>query len=637
MPSIWDICEKTEEVKTGENNSIYYKAKLNIALKEIKVENSQKKLDLFIKIEKIKKSNFIKIYDYFDENETIYILFENEETKIKKLNEILYEEENIVKEISLKKHGGPIHKTEINKLFIKGMQSMCKILVKKGNYSGNGTGFFCKIRHPNINLGTVLLTNNHVLDSDFLKEGNIIEYEYNSNIIKNLTLTKERRFYTNKELDYTCIEIFESDNIANFFEIDENIINEDYTALKNSEIFILQYPKGDEISFSQGQILSINEKIIIHSASTEEGSSGSPIILRNNQYNYKIMGVHFGGNKDRNQNYASPLSQIIYDLKTKVNNLTFNDNFHTITSKGFFNNIIILQDGRLSACNNEGEIKIFNKNNKDIDLNMKLYENRIIEYHTQLKNSYIVACSFPIKIIKLKKKLMVFESYEIVQSISNDYQICCQKIIELDNNRFIASFANSIIYCYPNKNNKSNLYNLKPQINYIGNMSNFSMTGKTNLLKINDNEFVGSSKNNKCIQFFIGGEDDIIENKKIENINSNGYPNSMVMKDDILLVGGQQCEGIYLISLKNYELIGKSKTDILFDVFSIINLSDGNILAGIEEDKRNFSIVEYKVENNDLIEVKRKNYAHSLNIFNLIEINGSIISNSNDGTIKFWK
>ena len=268
----------------------------------------------------------------------------------------------------------------------------------------------------------------------------------------------------------------------------------------------------------------------------------------------------------------------------------------------------------MSACI-EGEIKIFNKNNKDIDLNMKLYENRTIEYHTQLKNSYIVACSFPIKIIKLKKKLMVFESYEIVQSISNDYQIRCQKIIELDNNRFIASFANSIIYCYSNKNTKNNLYDLKPQINYIGNMSNFSMTGKTNLLKINDNEFVGSSKNNKC----------------------NGYPNSMAIKDDILLVGGQQCEGIYLISLKNYELIGKAKTDILFDVFSIINLSNGNILAGIEEDKRNFSIVEYKVENNDLIEVKRKNYAHSLNIFNLIEINGTIISNSNDGTIKFWK
>ena len=54
-------------------------------------------------------------------------------------------------------------------------------------------------------MNSILLTNNHVLNSDCLKKGNIIEYEYNNNIIKCLTLTKERRVYTNKELDYTCI------------------------------------------------------------------------------------------------------------------------------------------------------------------------------------------------------------------------------------------------------------------------------------------------------------------------------------------------------------------------------------------------------------------------------------------------
>jgi len=145
MPSIWDICEKIEEVKTKESNRIYYKTKLNITLKGIKVENSQKKLDLFIRIENTKKSNFIKIYDYFYENEAINILFENEETKIKKLNEILYEEEKIVKEISLNKHGRPIHKTEINKLFIKGIQSLLKILIRANNYSGIDTGFFVKL------------------------------------------------------------------------------------------------------------------------------------------------------------------------------------------------------------------------------------------------------------------------------------------------------------------------------------------------------------------------------------------------------------------------------------------------------------------------------------------------------------
>ena len=637
MPSIWDICEKVETIKSEKDYNIYHKAKLNIAIKEIKAENPQKKLNLFIKIEEIKKSNFIKIYDYFDENETIYILLESIEEKINKLNEILYEEQNIVKEVSLKKHGGPIHKTEINKLFLKGIESMCKILVKKNNYSGNGTGFFCKLRHPNINLSSILLTNNHVLNSDSLKEGNIIEYEYNNNIIKYLTLTKERRVYTNKSLDYTCIEIFETDNISNFFEIDENVINEKYELLKNSEIFILQYPLGDEISFSQGRILSLNQEKIIHSASTESGSSGSPIILRNKQYNYKICGIHFGGDSIKEKNYACPLSSIINDLKKQVNNIEFNDNFHTIRSKDYFNNLIILQDGRLSVCRGD-EIQIFNKNNINADLSIKIkdYENRNIVYHTQLKNGLIVACNNPIIILKLKKSLFFFETYEIIQRIYNDLNTFCQKIIELDDNRFAAGYANSMICYYSNKNTKDNLYVTRGNLNFIGNLSNFCITGRVNLLKINDIEFVGSSKDNKCVQFFIGGEDDIVENKLIKNINSNGHPDSMVKHNDILLVGGQQSEGIYLISLKNYELIKKTKTD-LYDIFSIINLSNGNILSGVEEDNRNFSLIEYKIENNELIEVKKKNYAHALNIFNIIEINGIIITNSNDATIKFWK
>ena len=637
MPSIWNICEKIETVKSEKDNNIYHKAKLNVAIKEIKAENPQQKINLFIKIEEIKKSNFIKIYDYFDENETIYILFECLEDKINKLNEILYEEQNIVKEVSFKKHGGPIHITEINKLFLKGIESMCKIFIKLNKYSGNGTGFFCKLRHPKINLSSILLTNNHVLNEDFLKEGNIIEYEYNNNIINNLTLTKDRRVYTNAKLDYTCIEIFDSDNISNFFEIDENIIEENLDSLKNSEIFILQYPLGDEISFSQGRILSINQKRIIHSASTEKGSSGSPIILRNNQYNYKICGIHFGGSSAKEQNYACPLSEIINDLKKQVNNLSFNDNFHTIRPENFLFNVILLQDGRLSGCRDD-KIIIYNKNNNNIDLNIKLqdYKNKNIEYHTQLKNGYIVACNSPIIILKLQKSLFFFETYEIIQRIYNDMNTFCQKVIELDDFRFAAGYANSMICFYSNKNNKNNLYDTKSHIQFIGHLSNFCVSGKTNLLKINDIEFVGSSKDNKCVQFFIGGEDDIVDNKLIENINSNGNPDSMVKHNDILLVGGQQCEGIYLISLKKYELIGKTQTN-LFDIYSIINLTNGNMLAGVEEDNRNFALVEYKIENNELIEVKRKQYAHALNIFNIIERNGIVITNSNDGTIKFWK
>ena len=61
------------------------------------------------------------------------------------MNEILSEEQNIVKEISFKKHGGPIHKTEINKLFLKGVESMCKFFFKEINIPEMELDFFANL------------------------------------------------------------------------------------------------------------------------------------------------------------------------------------------------------------------------------------------------------------------------------------------------------------------------------------------------------------------------------------------------------------------------------------------------------------------------------------------------------------
>ena len=62
-------------------------------------------------------------------------------------------------------------------------------------------------------------------------------------------MTKERRFYTNVLLDYTCIEIFDSDNILNFFEVDEDIINEKFENLNQSEILYYNFQKGMKFLF----------------------------------------------------------------------------------------------------------------------------------------------------------------------------------------------------------------------------------------------------------------------------------------------------------------------------------------------------------------------------------------------------
>ena len=222
MQSIWNFCKQVETVENENTNYTYYKAKLDIALKEIKAQNSQEKLILFNKIEKIKRSDIIKVYDYFDENDKIFILLEDDKEKMSNFNKYIYdEEEKTIKEIAIRNHGVPIQQTEITKLFQKGTESMCKIHILKNGKSGTGTGFFCSIRHSNLNLNVVLLTNNHILDEEFLKEGNIIEYESGNEIIKQIKITKERRFFTNKDLDYTCIEIFETDKILNYFEIND--------------------------------------------------------------------------------------------------------------------------------------------------------------------------------------------------------------------------------------------------------------------------------------------------------------------------------------------------------------------------------------------------------------------------------
>ena len=151
---------------------------------------------------------------------------------------------------------------------------MCKIESETmENEKKKGSAFFCKLN--NFPIKYALFTNNHILDESNIEIGNKIKFEclkfqksffnssYNS-IKKEIEITDKRRVYTSKELDYTCIELFESDGIKDYFEIDPKIFKYDNNILKNNDIFILQFPKGNDISFSNGKIISLKDNIIIH-------------------------------------------------------------------------------------------------------------------------------------------------------------------------------------------------------------------------------------------------------------------------------------------------------------------------------------------------------------------------------------
>ena len=85
-----------------------------------------------------------------------------------------------------------------------------------------------------------------------------------------------------------------------------NINNIDYIYQK---IYIPQYPE-DKLSVSEGRIIKINDSNeLVYDASTEDGSSGSPIFLKNTK---EVIGIHKEGNTHtRKENYGTLINSII--------------------------------------------------------------------------------------------------------------------------------------------------------------------------------------------------------------------------------------------------------------------------------------------------------------------------------------
>ena len=139
--------------------------------------------------------------------------------------------------------------------------SMCKIIyetIEKGEIKkSSGTGFFCEINDNNIPFKKALFTNNHVLNENRIEINKEIEFEYMKEM-KKIKITDNRKVFTNKELDYTCIQIFETDGINKFFKIDKQIFNH-RNLLRNQELFIFQYPNGGILTPTCGKIEDITD------------------------------------------------------------------------------------------------------------------------------------------------------------------------------------------------------------------------------------------------------------------------------------------------------------------------------------------------------------------------------------------
>ena len=192
-----------------------------------------------------------------------------------------------------------------------------------------GTGFFTKIPYRS-KLLSVLITNNHIIGQDDINNNkNITIYLNNDKSLKTIKLDNNRLMYTNKKLDITMIEIKENiDKLNNkYLELDDGIINYFKSNQKqepnfldnifsNKSIYIINYPEDKGVVVSYGQSPNISGTEMQHKCITKEGSSGSPILLINNQ---KLIGIHYGSSKQFDFNKGTLLIYSIIEF-SKINN-----------------------------------------------------------------------------------------------------------------------------------------------------------------------------------------------------------------------------------------------------------------------------------------------------------------------------
>ena len=184
-------------------------------------------------------------------------------------------------------------------------KNICKIILDQVQ----GTGFFCKIPFPDhSNMLPILITAYHIINDEFLNKEDakiVLEIKSDPNI-KELNL-KDRIKFTNKKYDTTIIELKAEDNISDFLELDDIIVDDIISDKNKNEIFvdeniyILEYVKG-ELNYSTGILSNINENnkfLLRHTCTTGNGSEGSPILsVKSN----RVIGIHHS--KVTNKSYG---------------------------------------------------------------------------------------------------------------------------------------------------------------------------------------------------------------------------------------------------------------------------------------------------------------------------------------------
>ena len=590
--------------------------------------------------------------------------------------------------------------SELQLLNKYGENSICKIY--NSDYKKYlGLGFFVQIdpllKFP---FQRGLCTCNHIFPKEFFNDNEYL-YFIHKNSNKKISIKEcqifsknvkyedfrkgfdKRKIFVDKELDYTFIEIIDSDIDKKYDIFKLETRNQRYS----SDIAILYY-HFDKLSFSFGTFQRKNDNSLIHNCFTDLGNKGAPIInLKNN--NPTIIGIH-SGNIKKCFGLGNSMDIISSDIlknyiKFLYNENSLNNNFIKLTiHKDFITNLILLDKNTLCSGSTDGNIILFNTNNFGIlDI---IKEKEPIIYHKKLSNNNIILCckDGSIKIYKEKSiftniakiiaiggvllfapKLtpaaiqLLFENnaneinrngfsskYELLETLKGHQESVCQ-VIEMSEDLIISSGLDTKMKIWQKKGNNFTCINTLTVNDELG--------SSTNILKIKENEIVSAATKANYIIFW--NINHLENKKKIDNIVCHWNRNSMKIIKRTLFIGGDEYNGIYLINVVNYQVTSHIIIEKIAAISTIIRLNNGNILIGCQKENKSeekekekekeeeenisytYSLIEYKYNSKEqtLTEVRSNEDAHSNIITGLIKLNhNEIVSCSLDKTIKFW-
>ena len=279
------------------------------------------------------------------------------------------------------------------------------------------TGFFMKIKKATEMY--FLITCYHCIDDKYFENKETITIYYGKKEkekSKQISLDKNQRYIKrDKVKDIIIIEIIKTDNIPDYKYLypDLNYLN-GYDLYKNKNFFLAGYPryknKKKELYFSSGEIkeIDLNKYKFIHSLDAEEGSSGSPICLKDGLF---VIGIH-NGRMPNNDKIGTFIGIVIEELEIrgKIENIEEENTFEKNKSKGC---LLISNPFRknnfLDVLFNNNQYYILNEmtiiyDNKEFKKRIRIFGDIFFENN---RNKILIKIND--KIVKLKDPFLITE------------------------------------------------------------------------------------------------------------------------------------------------------------------------------------------------------------------------------------